>query len=493
MPEVRDGAVSDNTGSGALWPRVIQGGMGVYVSSHMLANAVARAGQLGVISATAIEQIFARTLQNGDPGGDMRRAADAFPDQGLVERVWKRYGVQRAAGQPFRAGASWSAIPKRHLIELTILAVFCEVWLAKEGHNGLVGANLMQKLQLPTMYYLYGATLAGVDFIIAGAGIPNQFPSLLDTLVNHETTRLRLSVAGASNGGHEMAFTPADVMEPPAAPLRRPRFMPIVSSHVLARRLFTNAGHIDGFVVEGPTAGGHNAPPRAQGALNERGEPVYGKRDMCDLAEMRKLGVPFYLAGGYGSPTGLKAALAEGAAGVQVGTPFALCRESGLAETLKDDLLEYIERDELEVVASPVHSPSGMPFQTARMVGTVAQEEVYNERVRICDIGLLVELYEKPDGNLGTRCASEPESVFALKGGDLAETEQRRCLCNGLVAAAGFGQLRKWTNDDGEPVEEPPAVTLGKDMSGVKHFLAQGRAKYTAHDVLDYILDGAEA
>jgi len=474
----------------AIWPRVIQGGMGVYVSANTLARAVAMAGHIGVISATAIEQIFARKLQMGDPGGHLKRACAAFPDQKLVERVWKRYAAFRAAGEPFRAGASWTAQPKRHLVELTVLAAFSEVWLAKEGHKGLVGANLMQKLQLPTMFYLYGALLAGVDFFLVGAGIPNQFPGLLDTLVDHQSTRLRLSVAPGAHGGgtgHEMVFDPREIMDPPSEPVERPRFLPIVSSHVLAKRLLTNAGRIDGFIVEGPTAGGHNAPPRASGPLNEKGEPIYGQRDVCDLGEMRKLGVPFYLAGGYGNPEGLQSALAEGAAGVQVGTPFALCQESGLSPTLKDELLGYVERDEIDVIASATFSPSGMPFQTARVPGTVALEEVYKERVRICDIGLLVELYEKTDGTLGQRCAAEPEDVFALKGGDPMETDQRRCLCNGLVAAAGFAQVRKWSGEDGIPMEEPPVVTLGKDMVGVRHFLAEGRLHYSAKDVLEYI------
>lgn len=487
MPE-RTG--DDQRQAAGKWPRVIQGGMGVYVSAHTLARAVAKAGHIGVISATAIEQIVARKLQMGDPGGHLKRAFSAFPDQKLVERVWKRYAACRASGEPFRAGASWTAQPKRHLIELTILSTFAEVWLAKEGHRGIVGANLMQKLQLPTMFYLYGALLAGVDIFLVGAGIPNQFPGMLNTLVNHQATKQRLTVAPGPHGGgsgHEMVFEPREFMDPPADPIARPRFFPIVSSHVLAKRLFSNAGQIDGFVVEGPTAGGHNAPPRVSGPLNEKGEPVYGNRDVCDLGEMAKIGVPFYLAGGYGHPDGLRSALEAGAAGVQVGTPFALCQESGLSPTLREELLDYIERDELEVFASATYSPSGMPFQTARLPGTVAMDEVYKERVRICDIGLLVDLYEKPDGTLGQRCASEPEDVFVLKGGDPAETEQRRCLCNGLVAATGLGQVRKWKGPDGEAVEEPPVITLGKDMAGVRQFIARGMAHYSARDVLAYI------
>ena len=39
-------------------------------------------------------------------------------------------------------------------------------------------------------------------------------------------------------------------------------------------------GRVDGFVVEGPTAGGHNAPPRGKLQLNDAGEPIYGERDL---------------------------------------------------------------------------------------------------------------------------------------------------------------------------------------------------------------------
>ena len=69
---------------------------------------------------------------------------------------------------------------------------------------------------------------------------------------------------------------------------------------MLARKA---SGRIDGFVIEGPTAGGHNAPPRGEPRFNPLGEPLYGERDVVDLAKLVELGLPFWLAGGAGRPT----------------------------------------------------------------------------------------------------------------------------------------------------------------------------------------------
>jgi NAD(P)H-dependent flavin oxidoreductase YrpB (nitropropane dioxygenase family) len=45
---------------------------------------------------------------------------------------------------------------------------------------------------------------------------------------------------------------------------------------MLARKA---SGRVNGFVVEGPTAGGHNAPPRGRLQLSVEGEPIYRERD----------------------------------------------------------------------------------------------------------------------------------------------------------------------------------------------------------------------
>jgi hypothetical protein len=46
-------------------PRIIQGGMGIRISSWELARAVSLKGELGVVSGTGIDTILVRTLQNG--------------------------------------------------------------------------------------------------------------------------------------------------------------------------------------------------------------------------------------------------------------------------------------------------------------------------------------------------------------------------------------------------------------------------------------------
>src|SRR5674476_579725 len=125
-------------------PLVIQGGMGVAVSSWRLASAIARAGQLGVVSGTALDLVLTRRLQDGDRDGAVRRALAAFPVPEIAARVVSRYF--RPDGRP--PGTPYAPVPRLALRqtklaqELGILGNFAEVWLAKEGHDGLVGVAI---------------------------------------------------------------------------------------------------------------------------------------------------------------------------------------------------------------------------------------------------------------------------------------------------------------------------------------------------------------
>jgi len=235
---------------------------------------------------------------------------------------------------------------------------------------------------------------------------------------------------------------------------------------------------VDGLVIEGPTAGGHNAPPRGELRLNERGEPVYGPRDMVDPTKIAALGLPFWLAGGTASPEGLATARAAGAMGIQVGTLFAFCNESGLADPLRRSVLEALARGAVDVFTDPRASPTGYPFKVVRWDTDPAQGV---PRQRICDLGYLRTMYRTPKGTIGYRCASEPIATFVKKGGDIAETEGRRCLCNALMSNIGVGQAR---TDIGV---EPPLLTSGDDLLRLPTIfdVKQG---YTAADVIAYLL-----
>ena len=391
----------------ASLPPIIQGGMGVAVSGWRLARAVSRRGQLGVVSGTCLDTVLVRRLQDGDRDGALRRAMDAFPMPGVAARALTRYfrPPGRAPDEPYQLLPLYRQSASKEREALTMLAAFSEVYLAKEGHQGLVGINLLTKVQRPNIATLYGAMLAGVDYVLMGAGV-------------------------------------------------------------------------DGFVIEGPTAGGHNAPPRGTPQFNARGEPVYGSRDEVDVDRIRELGLPFWLAGGMGHPEHLRRARAAGAAGIQVGTLFAYCEESGVTASLKASVLASAARGEVDVITDPAASPTGYPFKVVEWPGNTSVDEL---RERICDLGYLRVAYARPDGKIGYRCASEPVDAYVAKGGDVNDTVGRRCLCNALLANVGLAQLRA----NGE--HESPLLTSGDDLKTIAGFL-NGRSQYFADDVIDYLL-----
>jgi len=478
--------------SSAKLPLIIQGGMGVAVSGWRLANAVSSLGQLGLVSGTALDQVMARRLQAGDPGGHSRRALNHFPFRDMAERFWSQYYVEGGLpeGATYRNPPKHDKVMGRELAEPCIVSNFVEVWLAKEGHSNPVGINYLEKIQPPHLSSIYGAMLAGVDYVVMGAGIPMRIPGALDAFVNHDAGTYPLTVVGAmEDDDTTMTFTPRDFMECDLPPLKRPMFLPIIASNVLAVALAKKAnGRVDGFVIERPTAGGHNAPPRGKLQLNEAGEPVYGERDIVDLSKMRALGLPFWLAGGYGQPEQLRSALSEGAAGIQVGTAFAYSVESGMREDYKQTILRQIAAGTARVFTDPRGSPSGFPFKVVQLDVTVSNESTYRDRPRICDLGYLREAYRTPDGKVDFRCGSEPVNVFLSKGGDIAETEGRKCICNALMATMGHPQARA-----GGKLIEAGIVTSGDDLANIKRYMPEGGTAYHAADVIRILLGGLES
>ena len=369
--------------------------------------------------------------------------------------------------------------------ELIVIANFVEVFLARENHDGLIGVNYLEKIQLPTLPSLWGAMLAHVDYVLMGAGIPRHIPKVLDQFSQGKAAELPLNLVGMDpSESYVTRFDPRDFSQGDVPWTERPKFLAIVASSVLANRLAKKGdGGIDGFIVEGPSAGGHNAAPRGVLKLNQDGEPVYGSRDQVDLEKFRALALPFWLAGSYGSPERVAEALSQGAVGVQVGTAFAFCEESDLSESIKAEVLQQSRDGCATVQTDPVASPTGFPFKVLQMEGTVSDTSVYEQRERVCDLGFLREGVRNADGKVIWRCPGEPVEQYLNKGGKVACTPGKKCVCNGLFANIGLGQHRKRTG------AEAAMVTCGNEVHELSQFLPTPSARsYSAEQVVRYLL-----
>ena len=105
---------------------IVQGGMGVGVSLHPLAGAVAHEGGLGVLSSAALDRLVSR-------------------------RLGRKVGTYEAVRE--------------------------EVALAR-SRGGFAGINIMVALQRDFAASVKGAIDAGADAIIAGAGLPTSLPAI---------------------------------------------------------------------------------------------------------------------------------------------------------------------------------------------------------------------------------------------------------------------------------------------------------------------------
>lgn len=469
-------------------PSIIQGGMGIAVSDWKLARSVSQLGQIGVVSGTGINSVLIRRLQNGDRDETMRRALSHFPDQKIAQAILDQYFIPggKAPTQAFKRAQMYNLRGPLPLWQLTVAASFVEVWLAKDGHQGIVGINLLEKIQLPTIPTLFGAMLASVDLVVMGAGIPREIPRVLDQLSQLQPATLKIDVENAES--ETLDFDPKRVLpELNLTSLKRPWFFPIVSSATLALNLKKKAqGPIQGFIVEGPKAGGHNAPPRGKFPLNEIGEPVYGERDIVDPQDMAELGLPFFYAGDVARPEKLKELQSLGASGIQVGTLFAFCEESGIDPTIRAQALNSLLNEKAPdpygwIFTDAKSSPTGFPFKAIKLKDSLASESEYQKRTRICDLGYLRHLYKLESGQVTYRCPAEPVQDWLKKGGQEAETLGKKCLCNALFTDVGLGQIQDWGH-------EGYLLTAGDDFNNIPRILKPGQLSYSASDVVHYLL-----
>jgi len=471
----------------ASLPEIVQGGMGIGVSTWHLARHVAQRREIGVISGTAIDSVVVRELQDGDPHG-RRRVLQSYPDSAIVDEMIDQFyrPEGRAEEAPYDLLPIHRFSPSVRSQRILAAATYSEVRMAKNGHDGIIGMNLMAKLKRYSLPCLYGAMLADVDVAFIGAGIPLEEAQQIPKLAAGRPAALRLDVDTAQVDDPDMVekrytyeLDPSDLLDDPPV-LDPPAFFPIISSDSLARIMDMKLPdeRIDGWIIEGPVAGGHIAPPRNKQYAEDH-TPIYDDKDVPDLERIRALGKPFYLAGGYGSPEGLQFARDVGASGIQVGSLFSLTDEAGYPPEMTRKIIRGLHTGQVSIRTSGRVSPTGFPFKLLTVPGTLAEQERFRHRPRTCDLGYLREPCLDENGWLVGRCPAEPVEDYERKGGDGKETEGRACLCNALMANIGLPQHR-------EGYTELPMYTGGDALRN----LPLGSAadpQYDADDVLDYL------
>jgi len=279
---------------------IVQGGMGVGVSAKGLAGSVAALGGVGTLSSV-----------------DLRRH---HPD--LMDRT---AGLSQQVGHEAEAKAAIDAA--------NLEAVRREVRGARERSQGrgLVAMNIMRAL---TDYAALCRTSLeeGIDMLVVGAGLPLDLP---DLAADHPNTLLVPILSDAR--GVQL----------------------IVKKWERKKRL------PDAIVLEHPRlAGGHLGAARIGDLHDERFE--FDRAIPDSLECLHKLGlsrdVPLIAAGGISSHADIVRLQGLGAAGVQLGTAFAVTEECDAALAFKQVLAGAGPEDVVEFT-----SVAGLP---ARAVAT---------------------------------------------------------------------------------------------------------------------------
>ncbi|MGO8671444.1 MAG: nitronate monooxygenase [Capsulimonadaceae bacterium] len=448
-------------------PRLIQAGMGVRISGAKLANVTARLGAVGVVSSVGLRHIVGEEVRRGDP--EAIAIAQTFPLPRYVEDLMAFAPGGRMHKTPLPMDCPNPAkaeLPRR----LSAICAYIEVMRAKQGHRGMVGINVMWKCALTVLPSLYGAMLAGVDALLCGAGVPMDLPDIVARMEH----------------GEDMDYVPLHGTETSArlkisddqsmdliTRHRRPMLIPILSNYAFPKRIVDiwerQYGLApDAFVLENHRAGGHNAPPRNRKEFGEADE-LTGY-----FYKVRDLGIPVYVAGSGSTHEEMEAWINEGAYGLQVGSRFALCTDSGMSPDLREQVVDYNRELMTDVRTANRLSSTGYPFKYVPLAGTLSDRDVYEKRKRICDHGYLQHSLFTPqeDGTVKETyiCPAMPEAQFAKLGGKVEDTPGIMCLCNALLATAGLAKPG-----------EPPLVTLGESGKNITEIL-------TARQVMEDIL-----
>lgn len=346
------------------------GGMGVDISVPELALAIARLGGIGHLSDAMAPAVSDRRF-----------------DTHFVREKFQRH--QGFLNTPDKQGITFDLKALGDSIRLLV----SKTMDAKKG-CGAIFLNVMEKLTMSNpretlKTRLTAAMDAGIDGITMGAGLHLGSMELMSEHPRFHETKLGIIVSSAR-----------------------------------ALKLFLHralrAGRLPDYViVEGPLAGGHLGFP-----LNWRDFDL--KTIVADVLRLLRkdgLEIPVIAAGGVFTGADGVDMLEAGASGVQVATRFAVARESGLPDHVKQAFFAAEEDDVVVNLISPTGYPMRMLKQSPAIgSGTKPACEAYG-------YGL------DPDGNCSYLDAYYRE---AGKDGPI-HVEDKTCLCSQM---AGY---KVWT------------------------------------------------
>src|SRR5574343_457466 len=285
---------------------IMQGGMGVDISTAALALEVARLGGIGHISDAMLPTV-----------------ADRRYDTKYVKNKLKQYkfNVENADKSVVKFDLDEVAESTRLHVEATMKA--------KQG-DGLIFINCMEKLTMnapkDTLRVRMRAAMdAGIDGITLAAGLHLGSFALIE-----DHPRFRDAKLG------------------------------IIVSSVRALQLFLKkngrTGRLpDYVVVEGPLAGGH----LGFGMDWAQYDLATIVAEVLQYLRDEQLDIPVLPAGGIFTGSDAAAFLEQGAAGVQVATRFTVAEECGLPADVKQ---EYFKASEDDIEVNQI-SPTGYPMR----------------------------------------------------------------------------------------------------------------------------------
>lgn len=309
---------------------LFQGGMGVGVSLGGLAGAVAAQGGAGTIS----------TAQIGFRGPDFQKNPLRANLRAIGKELEK---ARKIAGS--KTGKGLGDEHKK-----------CDENSehAQKDYKGFIGVNIMTVTQ-HYGEYVKEAIRQGADFIVSGAGLPMELPSL--------------------------------------AKGSKTKLIPIVSSlkaaSVICKRWLKKDGVLpDAVIIEGPLAGGHlGFDAETAWQAGKAGLEWFEQEVRSIIAYLRELGkkegkyIPVITAGGFRNREDLLHQQKLGADKIQIASRFVVTEECDAHPAFKQAYIECRQED-ITIIKSPV----GMPGRAIKnsFIAKAMEQRIPPERCLNC-------------------------------------------------------------------------------------------------------------